>query len=476
MFSRHKLRSAALLCTPVVRGAPAYVIAVLLLCLPALWNGFPLMFDDVGGYLERWPAGSLALGRSTVYGLMLWFARPALFAPAIVLQALATTFVIDRAIRAFAPEARSPWLLVAAVAGLSAVSGMALYVSKAMPDAWAAPAVLALHLLAWHPLRPWERAVMAAIVAFAGASHMATFAVLAGMSLVHAAAWLMRNRLRVAPHAVALAAAAVWSGLVLQAAGNFAVTGRVALQADGQFFLFARMIEDGMAADVLAEECPGAGWKMCRYRGALPPYAEAFLFFPDGPLQTIGGAFDPGVRREIAAIVSHMLVRNPLAHAQRALALTAEQFMSLGISDEMERLWSDHTRTMFVRHAPAFVPWFDAARQQRDEIDLGSWSDWAVVPVSLAASFALPLVAVLLWRRGRRRDAMLPGLLFVALVGNAAACGAVAGPNDRYQARLAWLAPLALGLTGRSGRRCGTEPSPLVMLRHQVVEQAHAPA
>jgi hypothetical protein len=473
MFSRHTPPPAAFTRTPMLRAAPAYAVAVLLLCLPAVWNGFPLMFDDVGGYLERWPTGSLGLGRSTVYGTLLWFTRWTLFVPAIVLQAVVTAFVIDCAIKAFVPGARPPWLPAVAVAVLAAVSGVALFVSKPMPDAWTAPAVLALHLLVWHPRRlsNGERFVMGAIVAFAGASHMATFAVLAGMSVVHAAAksglrgfakfmsgrnrqqpipagWLARRRL--APRGIGFAIVAVWSGLALQAAGNFVVTGRMALQADGDIFLFARMVEDGMAGDVLSEECPRAGWKLCQYRDALPSYAEGFLFDPDSPLQKIGGASDPGARREIAAIVARSLVRHPLAHASRALELTATQFVDIGIGGAMEPMMSEHTRATLSRYAPALIPSFDAARQQTNDIDVSGWSDWVVAPVSVAAPFALPLFAVLLWRRRLRREAMLPALLFLGLLGNAAVCGAVASPNDRYQARLVWLAPLALGLTGRA--------------------------
>ncbi len=452
MFSRHTSRSKAIIHTPVVDDAPAYIIAVLLLCLPALWNGFPLMFDDVGGYLERWPSGSLGLGRSTVYGLLLSLTWSMWFAPAIVLQALVTAFVIDCAIKAFVPGARPQRLLIAAVAVLAAVSGVALFVSKPIPDAWAAPSVLALHLLVWHTQRfsPGDRFVMSAIIAFAVASHMATFAVLAGMSIVHAVAWLARRQLSLKPHAIGLPIVAVWSGLVLQVAGNLIVTERVALNADGEIFFFAGMVEDGIAGEVLSEECPRADWRLCQYRDALPSYGEAFLFDSDSPLQKMGGPFDPGARREIAAIVARSLMRHPLAHAGRAMKLTATQFVDVGVGGAIEPLWSDHTRTMLIRHAPALVPWFDAARQQTDNIDVSGWSDWIVVPISVATSFALPFLAALLWRRGFRREAMLPGLLFLALLGNAAVCGVVAGPNDRYQARIVWLAPLALGLAGRA--------------------------
>ena len=432
------------------RHAAPYCLAIALLCLPALWNGFPLMFDDVGGYLERWPTRSLGLGRTTVYGLMLWATRSAAFVPVIVLHAAATTFVVDRAIAVFVPV-RQPWALPLVIAAIAATSGVALYACKPIPDAWAAPAVLALHLLAWHAasLAKWERAALAAIVVFAGAGHMATFGVLAGLSVLCVLAWLGRRRLGFAPR-IGAAIIAVWSGPLLLVGGNVMVAGQLTLGSDGEIFLFSRMVEDGMAADILAEECPRADWQLCGYRDALPAYAEAFAFDAESPLRKIGGAADPRARAEIAAILARSLARHPRAHAARAVALTAGQFFDVGTGGAIEPLMSGHTRAMLVRYAPALVPGFDAARQQNGDIDLSAWSDWVVVPLSVAASLALPVLAVPIWRSGRRRAAMLPALLFIALVGNAAICSVVAGQNDRYQARLAWLAPLAIALAGRS--------------------------
>jgi hypothetical protein len=428
----------------------AYCIAIALSCLPAVWNGFPLMFDDVGGYLERWPTGSLGLDRSAVYGLTLWATRSAAFVPVIVLQALVTAFVIDRAIAAFVPTGPR-WVLSVAVAAIAATSGVALSVCKPIPDAWAAPAVLALHLLAWHAasLAKWEHAALAAIVVFAGAAHMATFGVLAGLSVLCALARLARRRIGFAPR-IGVAIVAVWSGPLLMLVGNVMVVGQLTLGADGEIFLFSRMVEDGMAADILAQECPRADWQLCGYRNALPTNAEAFAFDGESPLRKIGGAADPRARAEIAAIIARSLAQHPLAHATRAAELTAGQFVDVGTGGAIEPLMSGHTRAMLVRYAPALVAGFDAARQQTGDVDLSGWSDWVVVPLSVAASLALPAIAVRIWRSGRRRAAMLPAMLFVALVGNAAICGVVAGSNDRYQARLAWLAPLAIGLVGWS--------------------------
>jgi hypothetical protein len=442
----------------------AFVIAMALLCAPALWNGFPLMFDDVGGYLERWPTGSLGQGRSTVYGLLLWITRWGYFVPVILLQAAATTFVVDRALTFLAPRfTRSTWLLPCVIAAIALTSGVALFVSKILPDAWAAPAVLALHLLAWHRdrLATFERAIMVGIVAFAGASHMATFGVLAGLSALYAFAWLAGGRLQLVPPGVILAIAAVWSGLVLLLGANVVVASRLALTPGGEVFLFGRMIEDGMAAEILREECPRSDWQLCAFKDALPDYAEAFIFDADSPLQKIGGGNDPRAQHEIIAIIARSIIRHPLEHLERAVVLTAQQFVDVGTNDAMEPLMAQHPRWIFTQYAPWVVPGFDAARQQIGSIDLDLWSDWIVVPISILASFALPVLAVVSWRSGRRCEAMWPAMLFLALLGNAAICGVTVGSSDRYQARLVWLATLTVGLMAQPFVRRAPRPGPL---------------
>ena len=40
-----------------------------MLLAPALWNGYPLLQWDTGGYLARWYEGYLVPSRSTVFGL-----------------------------------------------------------------------------------------------------------------------------------------------------------------------------------------------------------------------------------------------------------------------------------------------------------------------------------------------------------------------------------------------------------------------
>ena len=421
-----------------------YGLAVTILCLPAIWNGFPLVYDDLGGYLERWPTRSVGNGRSVPYGLLLWITRTSWWVPTVILQSAVTVWIIDRALMVFG-QRRSPWTTVYVVAAIAATSGVAFFVSKLMPDAWAAPAVLALQLLAWHSerLTMAERAAMAAIIAFAGASHMATLGLLTGLSLLHALAWLCAGRARVAAAGIAFAAAVPWLGLAALLLADVVIAGRFTLTPGGDIFLFARLTESGIVGKVLAEECPREDWLLCNYEKDLPPEADFLLWDADSPLYAIGGWDDPRAKREIASIMARSLRTHPLDHLESALALSVRQLVTLGIGDSMARLRSWHTPWIVEKYAPWLMPPYGTARQQQDEIDLALWSAWIVWPVSIAGFCALPLVALFAWRRGATREALLPGMLFLALLANAAICGVVSGPHGRYQARLAWLAPFA---------------------------------
>ena len=49
----------------------AAIAVPLILIAPAIWNGYPPLQYDTGGYLARWYEGYLVPSRSTVFGLPL---------------------------------------------------------------------------------------------------------------------------------------------------------------------------------------------------------------------------------------------------------------------------------------------------------------------------------------------------------------------------------------------------------------------
>jgi hypothetical protein len=259
--------------------------------------------------------------------------------------------------------------------------------------------------------------------------------------------------LRIAVPGIARAVGAVAAGVALLLTADLAVTGRLALTPGGDVILFGRLVAGGAVGKVLAQNCPRDDWRLCAFRSELPALSEDFIWGDRSPLARIGGWDDPAAKREMASIIRRSIVGDPIGHIVDAAASTARQLVTLDITHIMARVGSWALRSTLEHHAPWLVQPFDTSRQQTGAVELAAWSAWIVMPVSIAGSFSLPIVALVLWRRGRRDAALLPAMIFVALVGNAFVCGVIAGPSDRYQARLVWLAPLAIVVAVLGGGR-----------------------
>jgi hypothetical protein len=52
----------------------------------------------------------------------------------------------------------------------------------------------------------------------------------------------------------------------------------------------------------------------------------------------------------------------------------------------------------------------------------------------------LALLGHAIWRRRRDDVTLLAATVTLALLGNAAICGVISGPHDRYGARIVWIA------------------------------------
>ena len=124
----------------------ATLLCLVALLLPALWNGYPLLQFDTGGYLARWYEGYLVPSRSTVFGLFLHLGEGLHFWPQLLLQAACTIYVISLVLRTLG-SSRSPWSLFAVIAGLSLLTALPFLSAMLLTDIFAGLGVLSMHLL-----------------------------------------------------------------------------------------------------------------------------------------------------------------------------------------------------------------------------------------------------------------------------------------------------------------------------------------
>src|SRR3954468_12110591 len=127
------------------------VLCVALLMAPALWNGFPLLQYDTGGYLARWFEGYLVPSRPGAYGLILLAGAAANFWPVVLAQSALTVWVIHLLLRAHGYG--RPWILLGVIAALSIATTLPWLSAILLTDILCGLGVLALYLIMLRPDR-----------------------------------------------------------------------------------------------------------------------------------------------------------------------------------------------------------------------------------------------------------------------------------------------------------------------------------
>ncbi|MBE7219510.1 MAG: hypothetical protein INR64_13635 [Caulobacteraceae bacterium] len=484
---------------------PHILLAAAVLLIPTAVNGRPGMFFDTLDYLHSGEAAWRLLGvtlpgldltppteqarqqlqvmqgmassRSAAYGGVvypLWRLGGLWLVSAV--QACAAAAIVYAFVRA-ACGRRERLAYGGVVAGLTLVSSLPFYCGFAMPDVSAGLAAVSLTTLAVYPgaLPRAARRALFAIATLALCMH--TSNVLLAIALVAVAAlvggWLARR-----PWGAVRSAAWTASAVALSL-GLFVAYGAVVRQATGKPlgtpppFLTARVLQDGPGREYLQWSCDHGGrWALCAYRTRRLTSVDDILWSRD-PHKGIYGAVSPAERQRLAAqdraFAIASTLHDPLGQAAASARNAALTRGALGLREPLEGPFK-YLRDGFWVHTA--MPWIMPGAAKCDA-DIAAcrprlgFTDMRVIDTTAMVA----AVAFLLWRLTRRdvraalrspgRELTVEGrfvaaaLLLVAVVLiNATVCGVISGPYARYQARVAWVVPLAaLTLWARLGWR-----------------------
>jgi hypothetical protein len=432
------------------------ILAVAILLAPAVWNGFPFVQYDTGGYLVRWWEGYLVPSRSTTYGLFLAAGWPLNFWPVVIVQAALAVWVLALALRA-PGLGRRPGVLLALVAALSLLTTLPFLTGILLTDIFAGTALLALHLLVFENdvLARAERGGLVMLTGFGASTHSATFAVLVALLLVGAAVWLVRRK-AVPLTGLARGAIALALGAVMLLTANFAMSGRLTWTPGGYGIVYARLLEDGIVARYLEDHCPDPELRLCPHRHTLPKTADEFLW-GESVFDDLG-RFD-GMAAEMRRTVLESLLAYPWLHLQTAAAAALKQLLAVATGEGVVTSVY-HSYGMMELYTPSVLPALWAARQQKGEVSFDAVNRLHV-PVALVSIALLPLiVAFALRRRLAASLGVLALTVFLAVLANAVVCGVLSNPHNRYGARLAWVATFVVLLVPLARLPARKPPSP----------------
>jgi hypothetical protein len=448
--------------------ALAVAALTLVLLIPAIANGFPLVFPDSGTYLGIAFGREYAIDRSSFYG---FFLKPLVaLGPntvglwiAVAFQAALVAACLWAAARALGLHGLGG---LALVAGIAALTSLPWHAGQFMPDAFTGLVLLTAWLASSRdpadhgaPLL-WLAAILAALMHY---THLPLLllAALAGIGAEMLTGLAVRAAMRRA--VAAMLAVAITAAIHL--GGNALVLERASVSPMGPLFLFARLQEDGLMAPWLQRHCgKDAPPKLCAIAPTLPRDSQQLLWdFERSPLGKM--IFHPVSDAERWAWIDRMDAANrgaigeaPFKFIDGSLHGAAEQFVHFQAIDD---LCPDSCRDVtggigysLQRYRPATVPALHASMQAQ-----------GTTPKALVRAITTPVAAIglillpwLAWLAWRRRDAPALSLLVALLVGlmvNAALGGALSDVHDRYQSRLIWLAPMIAAMLAMRWRASG---------------------
>ncbi|MGA8901240.1 hypothetical protein [Bradyrhizobium sp.] len=426
-----------------------------MLLAPALWNGFPVLQSDTGGYLARWYEGHLVPSRSTVFGLYLHYGEHTHFWVNLAIQALATMWILQLTLRVFGLA--KPWRLFVSCLVLTLTTALPWLASMLLTDIFAGLSVLSLFLLVVHgdKLSGREKAALFVFTAFAAATHSATMGVLLGLCCV---GWIarpfLRDRIKAAPLVQGMLTIA--AGAIMLVSANYALSGQVAWTPGGYSIAFARMLQDGIVTRYLNDHCPTQQFKLCPYRNELPETADDFLWSRETVFNKLGRF--PGMGDEMGYIAVHALADYPLWQAEAALMDTTEQLLKVATGENTDHPTMMHTYGIFREFLPQQLKWVDAARQQKSHLTFGPLN-LVHVPVALfSTALVFVLLIIAIWRRQIDDVTLLMATVCLTLLGNAFICGVISGPHDRYGSRLVWITTFAIMIAAMRRWQRGNTP------------------
>jgi hypothetical protein len=417
---------------PFVPAALAVIAGAVLLIWPALLNGYPIVFSDTHAFLVQAGEPRMVWDKPFAYGpfLRLLHSRATLWIPCLA-QGLLVSHLLWLGREAFRPP--TPLYHLALCTALALLTPLPWFTALLMPDVFAGMVALCLFLIGFGDRLDRSGRVWAGLLATLGITIHLSHLVIAACSIV-LVGLLRFERLRYA--ILPLAAA-----LGLLSASNLVAYGRFAVSPFGSVFLLARLSADGAVAPVLQRECPRAGWRLCAWAGNLPADSDVFLWDGKGPVWTYPGGPE-AMAREASAIVKETLFSEPGLVARAALANTLDQLAMIRLGDTLASTWLEASITGSLRayFPPVELDRFRAGLQAQDQLAAYAAPFNAILPYTCLAGFVL--LSVLLARNLTIPRSIVTGLaatVFVSLLANAAATGALSKPHDRYQTRIVWL-------------------------------------
>ncbi len=402
--------------------------------------------DEPSSAAEEGASPIVLAGRSVYYGALpylsyllgsLWFtvAVQGLLAVACIALTL-------QALRDLQGRRATRVELLLLVSFLALLTPVGYFAGFLMPDITTPFAILATaHVLwTWSSMNRARRWFWAALLVFSLASHTSNL-LMVGATAVALLVLSPVRRLQLRTQPILLIVAAVLAAAALETAFSFGVKSATGASPVRPPFLTARLVDDGPGYRHLREHCPQSGFVLCNYLDRLPQPSDNFLWDARpgaGVFSALPPAQARALAREQSRFVFAVVTDRPLEVVQSSLGAAARQAARAGLG---EFNYYEGTRSHLAEKLPG--PILDDVRRSaafNGAMPVGFVSA-ATIPLTLLSLLVIAWAAIV--RRGPDARATAFALVVCFMLAlNAAICGMMSTPHERYVMRAVWLLPL----------------------------------
>ncbi len=429
------------------------VIATLISCFVAFFNGYPLVYPDTGSYLHSGWEYVVFLDRTIFYGLFLHAASYGSYVMGMVFfQGLLVCYLLYKALQLFLSGLRLTIFYLASVGFVTLFTGFSYNVSILLPDIFSSISFLALLVLLLHQHLNWlERVVLAAIFVFSICTQLSTLPVLVPV-LAAGAVYMLYNTLRkkktkVGVLRLSIVAALALSSLLIIPYVHYKTDGNYKISGGSHVFVMNHLIEQSILDEYLKENCDKKNYKLCAYKDSIAFLGWDFMWAEKSPLYRTGG-WDAN-REEYKAIIRDIL-KTP-KYRKKAIIKGAEyslkQFFTFQTTVSPPQLEGSAPYGQVQWRLPDTAKEYISSRQNTNRIEL-SFVNAAELPVFIVSLLA----AVLLLCTPKLLRQMLPEerwsltLLILYLITSAIMCANLSTVHARFQNRIVWMLPIFVGV------------------------------
>ena len=436
-----------------------HALAAAVLCLPALYNGYPLAYFDLGNYLkvaftlipdaDRFLGYSLFLRVATLQ-MTLW--------TVVFIQGLIVSLLLFQVAKKIA-AGRSPYFFhLFAVIVLTAGTSAGWFVSTPMPDIFAAGVILAVFLFVVEPAsHQLKLSLLLLLLLFFEVAHFShivlAFLLIAALAAVFSLSAVKRKYLR---RLLAAFSAPALSIILLMTHNYFRGNGFVPSLSSNVFFV-ARLCDTPILKQYLDEHADRGSLSLIEFRENLPDSCSQFLWNRESPFRQVYGWQSPTGAFARANPEYGMIVTDILSTPRYLFPLIKEDFRAT--IRELARINVVEPSRVYTKDAPVYKVvnnYFPAESheflQSRQNRGLLSYRFLnrvfnRIIRYVMMVSIGVIVLCLLSGRVGETARV----LVWVVILGvflNAAVISSLNMVIDRLQARVSWLIVYAALICG----------------------------